>query len=243
MTQVIYIPKGRAFEYAELAINLYTGCDHRCEYCYAPAALRTTPEKHAVPKLRKDLIDNLRKDADKLEKAGDKRQILLCFSCDPYQKFNDDYCMTRRALKLLFSRNLNVVILTKGGERSTQDFDVLLLNKEKIKYGATLVFADDAEALKREPGAAPTSGRIAALKKAHDLGIKTWVSLEPVFSCADTLELINRTHKFVDEYKVGILNHHPHSKTINWHKFKIDVIEKLESLKKPYYIKKDLLKY
>ncbi len=243
MTQVIYIPKGRAFEYAELAINLYTGCDHRCEYCYAPAALRTTPEKHAVPKLRKDLIDNLRKDADKLEKAGDKRQILLCFSCDPYQKFNDDYCMTRRALKLLFSRNLNVVILTKGGERSTQDFDVLLLNKEKIKYGATLVFADDAEALKREPGAAPTSGRIAALKKAHDLGIKTWVSLEPVFSCADTLELINRTHKFVDEYKVGILNRHPHSKTINWHKFKIDVIEKLESLKKPYYIKKDLLKY
>lgn len=243
-TSIIYEPQGRAAEYSPLAANLYSGCDHRCEYCYAPAALRTTPEKHAIPKQRKDLIANLRKDADKLERAGDKRQILLCFSCDPYQKFDDGYgSTTRQALNILFSRNLNVAILTKGGKRSERDFDLLAANKEKIKYGATLVFADDAEALQREPGAAPTSERIAALKKAHDLGIRTWVSLEPVFSCADTLELINRTHKFVDEYKVGILNHHPHSKTINWHKFKIDVIEKLESLKKPYYIKKDLLKY
>ena len=33
--KVIYEPKGRAKEYAELAVNLYNGCSHGCEYCYA----------------------------------------------------------------------------------------------------------------------------------------------------------------------------------------------------------------
>lgn len=243
MTQVIYIPKGRAFEYAELSVNLYTGCDHACEYCYAPAALRSTPEKHAIPKLRKDMIDNLRKDADKLEKAGDKRQILLCFTCDPYQKFDQEYCLTRRALKVLFSRNLNVAILTKGGKRSERDFDILAANKDKVKYGATLVFADDAEALKREPGAAPTSERIAALKAAHYLGIKTWVSLEPVYYAQDALCLIERTHAFVDEYKVGTLNYRPEAKKVNWREFARQVEVTLKALGKQYYIKNDLRRY
>lgn len=240
---IIYEPQGRAAEYSPLAANLYSGCDHACEYCYAPAALRSTPEKHAIPKLRKDLIDNLRKDADKLEKAGDKRQILLCFTCDPYQKFDQEYCLTRRALKVLFSRNLNVAILTKGGKRSERDFDILAANKDKVKYGATLVFADDAEALKREPGAAPTSERIAALKEAHHRGIHTWVSLEPVYYPADALQLIDRTHTFVDEYKVGKLNYRPEAKSVDWRKFALEVEAKLKALGKQYYIKKDLRKY
>lgn len=240
---VIYEPQGRAAEYSPLACNLYTGCDHRCEYCYAPAALRTTPEKHAVPKLRKDLLDNLRKDAGKLQKAGDKRQILLCFSCDPYQKFDEAERVTRRALDILLSRNLNVAILTKGGGRSERDFDLLAANKDRVKYGATLVFADDAEALQREPGAPHTSERIAALKKAHDLGIRTWCSLEPVYHAQDALDLIDRTHEFVDEYKVGKLNYRPEAKAVDWRKFAIEVEAKLKSLGKQYMLKKDLKKY
>jgi hypothetical protein len=37
---LIYEPAGRAREYAALACNIYRGCDHACEYCYAPAATR-----------------------------------------------------------------------------------------------------------------------------------------------------------------------------------------------------------
>ncbi len=240
---IIYTPSGRAAEYSPLSANLYTGCDHRCEYCYAPAALRTTKEKHAVPKLRNDLINNLRKDADKLERTGDKRFIMLCFSCDPYQKFDEEQRITRRALDILLNRNLNVIILTKGGRRSERDFDILAANKDKVKYGATLVFGDDAEALKREPGAAPTSERIAALKAAHYLGIHTWVSLEPVYYAKDALDLIERTHKFVDEYKVGVLNYRPEAKKVNWREFARHVEIKFKALGKEYYIKNDLRKY
>jgi len=113
---IIYSPNGRAAEYSPLAANLYSGCDHRCEYCYAPAALKMPRDVHAAPKLRKlDLIKELTRDAIKLQQAKDTRQILLCFTCDPYQKFDEDHCLTRRALQILFDHQLNVAILTKGG--------------------------------------------------------------------------------------------------------------------------------
>ena len=37
--EIIYEPSGRAKEYAELAANLYKGCDHRCVYCFGPKVL------------------------------------------------------------------------------------------------------------------------------------------------------------------------------------------------------------
>ena len=36
----IYAPKGKAKEYGDYAINIYTGCPHRCYYCFAPNADR-----------------------------------------------------------------------------------------------------------------------------------------------------------------------------------------------------------
>ena len=33
----IYEPRGAAKEYGDLALNIYTGCPHRCFYCFAPS--------------------------------------------------------------------------------------------------------------------------------------------------------------------------------------------------------------
>ena len=40
----IYKPKGAAAEYGDYAINIYTGCPHRCFYCFAPTVLRKDRE-------------------------------------------------------------------------------------------------------------------------------------------------------------------------------------------------------
>lgn len=34
ITHPIYEPKGKAREYAELALEVYKTCSHMCKYCY-----------------------------------------------------------------------------------------------------------------------------------------------------------------------------------------------------------------
>ena len=72
------------------------------------------------------------------------------------------------------------------------------------------------------------------------MGIKTWVSLEPVIDPKQTLELISETYTFVDFYKVGCLNHNELSKKIDWKQFGHDAEKLLIALGNEYYIKKDL---
>lgn len=109
------------------------------------------------------------------------------------------------------------------------------------QYGATLVFTDETMRKEIEPGAAPTLERIESLRRAHSLGISTFVSMEPVWDPAQALELIEQTVDFVDFYKVGKLNYSAVAKTVDWHKFGHDAVELLEKHNKEYYIKKDLV--
>lgn len=239
---IIYEPKGRAAEYSPLAANLYSGCDHGCKYCYAPSALRMNRETFLNSAVRKiNVLHELEKDAKKLK--GDKRYILLCFSCDPYQHIDEEYRYTRRAIEILHKYGLTVQILTKGGKRSERDFDLLSQRPDLSYYAATLSFMKEGERKHYEPYAAPTQERIKSLKIAHSLGIHTWVSLEPVFHPEDALNIIRETHEFVDFFKVGKLNYLPEAKNIDWYTFYVDVTTLLESLNKQYYIKKDLQVY
>jgi DNA repair photolyase len=239
-TTIIYEPRGKAQEYCKLACNLYRGCSHGCTYCYAPLATHNNDFNHPIP--RKDVIEKLELDAAKLRFPRNKPDspILLCFTCDPYQPIDTKYQLTRQAIKILKSNNLDVMILTKGGKRAERDFDLLTPTD---KFGVTLTCLDISESLKWESAAALPTERIESLKNAHKLGIKTWVSIEPVINPIVSLAIIRQTHKFVDLFKVGKMNYNAIAKTIDWTKFGNEAIELLKSLNKAYYIKDDLKKY
>jgi DNA repair photolyase len=243
MTSIIYEPNGRAKEYAELAANLYSGCDHGCTYCYAPLATRKKRENFVIPKVREAVIRKFLDDAIILQQQHETRPILLSFTTDPYQKIDEKFQLTRQAIQILHSHGLKVSILTKGGKRSERDFDLLAKNPELSEYGTSLVFTDENMREKIEPGAAPTIERIKSIKKAHKLGIFTYISLEPVWFPEDALKLIDDTHSFVDFYKVGKLNYNAQQKNVDWKIFRGEVIAKLETFEKQYYIKRDLEKY
>lgn len=238
-TSTIYEPRGKALEYSQLAANLYTGCGHHCEYCYAPACVRTTRDEFGKPKPRKDIIQKIAHDAHRLQLEHETRSVLLCFTCDPYQEIEMQYELSRKAIQVLHSYNLDVMILTKGGQRAERDFDLLT---HRDWFGVTLTNLGSALSLKWEPGAALPDARISSLHRAHEKGIKTWVSLEPVLYPEVTLEIIRQTHDFVDVFKVGTLNYHPHRKSIDWRAFAIDVKNLLTELRCEYYLKEDLRK-
>jgi len=242
-TYIIYESRGKAREYCELAANLYRGCSHCCEYCYAPSTLRISRSEFCKSKVRDNVIPKFKKDAQILEKIEEKRPILLSFTTDPYQPLDVSEKLTRKAIEILHECGLKVSILTKGGKRSWRDFDLLSSKPELSEYGTTLVFTNNQDQKTIECNAAPTEDRIASLKKAHNLGIYTYVSLEPVWDPNQSLELIDLTHSFVDLYKIGKLNHNPQNENVNWHQFKVDLIKKLQFYGNDYYIKKSLQKY
>ncbi len=240
--KVIYPPKGKAAEYAQLAVNLYETCRHGCKYCYAPRVLHKKPEDFFAPTVpRKDIIKNLLSDAKQLKITDDQREILLSFTSDIYQS-DMDICKdtTRSALSTLLNLNLNITILTKGGKRSLRDLALLEHFKNQVRYGVSLTFACDEDSYFYEPNAAPTSERIWALETIYSKGIRTWVSIEPAWSIQDTLKIIEDTHEFVDIYMVGKLNYHPHAAEVDWYEYTIQVVEKLQYLMKNFYIKHDL---
>jgi len=237
---VIYEPRGKAAEYSPLAMNIYKGCSHGCVYCYAPAATYKQREVfHATPQPRNNFFQEFGKDLIKFR--GDKRPILLCFTTDPYQPIEETAKLTHYSLKKLLENGNAVKVLTKGGTRAVRDFDIMKTGN--CDFGATLTFLDEVRSLEWEPAAAAQSDRINALRLAKEAGIKTWVSLEPVIDPEQVYEIIKATHEFIDLYKVGKLNYHPLSKTIDWHDFRVNVESLLTSLDKDFYIKDDLRKF
>ncbi len=237
---VIYEPRGRAGEYAPLAVNLYRGCGHGCIYCYAPEATFIDRQEFIKATPRQGIIEKLEKDAPQAVEGRPEGNVLLCFTCDPYQPINDIHELTRQAIEILHKNGFNVTVLTKGGKRAERDFDLLRSGDE---FATTLTFLDEQKSRQWEPEAAIPEERIEALRKTHELGIKTWVSLEPVIEPAESIEIIRQTHSFVDLFKVGKLNYHPRGKEIDWHKFLQECIATLKQYGCQYYIKKDLRRY
>lgn len=240
--KIIYEPKGKAREYSPLALNLYTGCSNECIYCYVPKYLRKSKEEFRNNILvRKDILRKLESDALELKIEKNTKPILLCFTCDPYQKIEIKERITRKALEILNKYDQSFQILTKNGNLATRDLD---LYKKKDTYAVTLTFDNATDSRKYEPKADIPQNRIKSLKEAHKRGIQTWASLEPVILTSQSLNLIDLTHEFVDLYKVGKLNHYPKIESkINWREFGKRVINKLKEYNKEFYIKKDLRKY
>lgn len=243
---VIYAPKGKALEYSELAANLYKGCSHGCQYCYVPGippykfAEDARKTFYSSPSPRKDILIELEKDARRYH--GDKRRILMSFTSDAYQPIEREYQLTRQALRIIAEHGLHPQILTKAGEWAVKR-DIDILKSSGCIWAATLTCDDDKKSLEWEPGAALPDDRIAALERAHGIGLETWVSLEPVLDPDTAIRLIHMTHKFVDLYKVGKLNHHPLESTIDWKDFLYRTEDVLNLYGKARYIKVDLERF
>lgn len=235
---LIYVPTGKAREYSPLALNIYNGCDHGCTYCYTPLIRRDTTLNSTVH-LRENFIETLEKE---LFKNPPKEQILLSFMCDPYSHANEKYLLTRSALEYLNLKKCKIAILTKGGSRCLRDIDLFKRFQNRIKVGATLTFTNNKQSIKIEPGAALPSDRIKTLKKLHDNEIKTWVSIEPVIDPVQSIELIESTISYTDQYKIGKMNHFEKrfNLEIDWKKFMIDAVTLLRKAKKQLYVKQDL---
>ena len=232
-------PRGKAREYAWLACNPFYGqCPFQCSYCYVAKAMRQTAEAWVkVPFLpREGFLAQLRRDASRYE--GENRRVHLAFTGDVYCPEAIQSGITRQVLEILHEHNIAFQVLTKGGTAACRDFD---LYGQRDAFAATLTCNNPEMETRYEPRAAPWCERTLALQVAHERGIETWVSIEPVLDAAMSLGLMRVAAPYTDLFKIGTLNHA--KSNVDYREFGRRAIRLCDDLGKPYFIKDSLARY
>lgn len=206
--KAIYNPSGKAGEYSYWACNFYVGCSNGCKYCYLKKGIGKgvlggdTPvlkkcfqdENHALKVFEKEVLQNI----EELRKYG----LFFSFTTDPL--LPETFILTRDAINVCQREDVPVKILTKMGgtlldELVTFEARECYWKKELIAFGFTLTGHDELE-----PNAASNIARIEAMKRIHDMGIKTFASIEPVIDLDSSFKMICQSMEYCDLYKIGL---------------------------------------
>jgi len=169
-------------EYADYCINHVEGCAHGCTFpCYAFMMAKRFGKVKSYgewkkPKIVANALELLDKEIPKYK--HDIKFVHLCFTTDPFMyQYPEVEDLTLKIINKLNDNGIKCTVLTKG----VYPKDLINTDKYSVgnEYGITLVSLNKEFKERFEPGSAPYMGRIKALKKLHDAGLKTWVSMEP----------------------------------------------------------------
>jgi len=153
----------------KLTFNPYTGCDHKCVYCYASSYI----PNFADCRPKKDLLVTLKREAAKLN----GETISIANSSDPYPRAEVSAGLTRRCLEILSESNCKIQIITKSN-LVVRDDD--LLSKIPATVALTITTDDDQIAKLIEPNAPAPSQRLRAVQDLIKAGIPVSVRIDPI---------------------------------------------------------------
>jgi len=197
-------------EYGDYTMNHVLGCAHGCKYpCYAFLLKRRFGKVHSYeewcePYLVSNTLELLDKEIPKLK---DKiESVHLCFTTDPFMCGYDEIVqMSLASIRKLNEAGIKCTVLTKG----VLPEELSELSKDNV-YGITLISLDEDYRKRIEPGSACYEDRLKALKKLHEAGCKTWVSIEPYptpnFIKQDLMVILKKI-SFVDKIIFGRTNY------------------------------------
>jgi len=172
------------------SLDPYTGCAHRCVYCFA----LDEPDRPAGVLLHPDLAGQLAHDLAALE----PQSIYVGSLSDAYQPAEETHQQTRRALEILAARGFSAIILTKSG-LVARDADLLSAMPEAA-VGVSLSFQDEDVRRLFEPAASPNAERIAALHTLRQAGVRTYALITPVMPfLTDAPALVELVAPHVDD--------------------------------------------
>jgi len=171
------------------AVNVGTICGHQCTYCSTRGTLYMQPaftDIQQKPSHRGYAIidpqtpERIRKGVPKLTSED---VVQLCTLDDAWSPEAREHNLGRKCLEFLLEETpAQVRVLTKSAEVA-EDFDLLKKHRDRVIVGLSTGIPasreDVAEVL--EPNASSVGERLAALKKAHRMGLRTYGMLCPCF--------------------------------------------------------------
>jgi DNA repair photolyase len=193
--------KSKIYDYC---VNPYTGCEMDCKYCYARLFMRRY-SGHKEPwgkfvdvKINAPVI--LKKQLERAKRGT----VWISSVCDPYQRVEERYRITRQCLQELVIKQFPVCVQTKSA-LILRDLD-LFLQFEEIKAGFTITTDNERIARLFESQASSVKDRIDALQKLHQNGISTFVFLGPLLP-GNPERLIEILHGTVDYIYIDKMNY------------------------------------
>jgi len=222
-------------EWTDYNANIYRGCAHNCRYCYARLMTKrfeSEPSDWQDVKMVENAVALARRDV-KLQPPG---RIIFCSMTDPYQPIEAEARLARKVLEVLLDSAFHVLILTKS-PLVTRDYD-LIRGHGNVEMGFTITSLDDIPFW--EPYSPGNTKRIEALKKAHDMGIKTFVSIEPWIPDVTYPQLIiEKLKDRVDRFIIGSMQYCDVPRSFYARSLPA-LISWLKENKINYYLKKEL---
>ena len=182
--------RGMPFDWS---LNPYTGCSHRCAFCYVRAfekrADRPSDARYGTDvRVKVNFVEVLR--GELARKSWKREAVTLGAATDPYQPCESRYRLTRRTIETLAEFRTPIHIITRG-PMILRDLDVLTSAARRVEVSINVSIPTlDAKVLKvMEPGVAPGTRRIAVVKALVEAGLDAGIGMAPILpGITDTRE-------------------------------------------------------
>src|SRR6476659_4931772 len=173
--------KGMPFDWS---LNPYTGCAHRCTFCYVRAfearADRPSDDRYGRSiRVKVNVADVLRRE---LARPSWKREsVAIGAATDPYQPAEGRFRLTRACIRELGRARTPFSLITRG-PLIRRDVDVLVeaASRAKVHVSFSVPTLDERIWRTTEPGTAPPRRRLETVRLLVDAGIHAGVALAPI---------------------------------------------------------------
>src|SRR6266851_729771 len=173
--------KGMGFGWS---LNPYTGCEHRCAFCYVRAferrADRPSDDRYGrTVRVKVNVAAVLRSEVSR--KSWRKETVVIGAATDPYQPAEGRFKLTRQCLEVLRDFSNPAAMITRG-PMIVRDLDVLteLARRAQLHITFSIPTVDDDIWRRTEPGTAHPKQRLRAIEKLVGAGIDVGVGMAPI---------------------------------------------------------------
>ncbi len=173
--------RGMMFDWS---LNPYTGCVHRCAFCYVRAfekrADRPSDDRYGTSiRVKINIVQVLREELAR--PSWQRACVVIGAATDPYQPAEAEYRLTRGCIRALADHRNPLGIITRG-PLVVRDIDVLqhASRRAKVSVQFSVPTIDEAVWKATEPSTAPPMARLRALRRLVDAGIDAGVAMAPI---------------------------------------------------------------
>jgi DNA repair photolyase len=166
------------------SLNPYTGCEHRCAFCYVRAfelrADRPGDDRYGrTIRVKVNVAAVLARELSRRSWSGES--VAVGTATDPYQPAEGRYRLTRACLQVFRDRANPVGLITRG-PMIVRDLDVLqdLAARADVSVNFSIPTLDDEVWRRTEPGTAHPRQRLRAIERLVAGGIRAGVGMAPI---------------------------------------------------------------